>query len=224
MESFVQFLEIFFINILLSGDNAVVIAMASQKLPLQQRKQAIIWGSGLAVGLRCLLTVVAAGLLQFPYIQAIGSVFLFIIAVRLIVDGQGGEEPHIKAHQIRTGATLGQAIRTILAADFIMSLDNVLAIAAVAEGEIILMLLGIAISIPMIIWGSQLLSRLLQRFPSLIYFGGGLLGYAAGKMLTEDPAAAKLGLAESSWLIPFVPLFAVPLVIVIASLIARKKR
>ncbi|WP_274651883.1 TerC family protein [Paenibacillus humicola] len=220
MESLLVFIEIVFINVLLSGDNAVVIALASQQLPPKQRKKAVWWGAGVAVGLRCLLTVAAITLLKIPFLQAVGAVLLFLIAVKLVTDAashRGGE-----SHQVGRVSTLAGAVRTIVAADFIMSLDNVLAIAAVAEGEPILMLLGIALSIPMIIWGSQLLGSLLHRFPSFAYLGGGLLGYAAGEMLAHDPGIVQLGVSGMHTLQQAIPLFCVPLVIIVALLRARR--
>ncbi|UVI32166.1 TerC family protein [Paenibacillus spongiae] len=218
MESLVTFVEIMFINMLLSGDNAVVIALASQQLPQEQRRKAIWWGAALAVALRCVLTLVAITLLKVPYLQAGGAVLLFIIAIKLIADAADGQQ----SHDVRKAKSLGQAIRTIIAADFIMSLDNVLAIAAIADGEPVLILLGIAISIPMIIWGSQLLSRILQKFPPLVYIGGGLLGYAAGEMLAHDPGIMKLLTHHSNVFQEAVPLLSVPFVIAVALLRLRR--
>lgn len=220
MDSLVTFIEIVFINVLLSGDNAVVIALAAQQLPKEQRKKAVWWGAGAAVALRCLLTLVAITLLELPFIQIAGALMLFIIAVKLVTDAAGG---HLEedTKQVRKAGSLGQAVRTIIAADFIMSLDNVLAVAAVAEGEPVLILLGIALSIPMIIWGSQLLSKLLAKFPLLVYLGGGLLGFAAGEMLVHDPVLLPY-LAQLRTLEHAVPVLCVPLVIVVALLRLRR--
>jgi YjbE family integral membrane protein len=220
LDSFLVFVEIIFINMLLSGDNAVVIALASQQLPPKQRKKAVWWGAAVAVGLRCLLTLVAITLLEIPYLQAAGAVLLFMIAVKLVTDA-ASHRAEDSQHVGRVSSLYG-AIRTIVAADFIMSLDNVLAIAAVAEGEPVLILLGIATSIPMIIWGSQMLSSLLHRFPTLVYLGGGLLGYAAGEMLVNDPAVGKLGISGISTLHEAVPVLCVPLVIIVALLRLRR--
>ncbi|MFD0715111.1 TerC family protein [Paenibacillus sp. GCM10027626] len=222
MESLFVFMQIVFINVLLSGDNAVVIAMASQQLPQEQRRKAIWWGAGAAVGLRCVLTLVAISLLKIPYLQAAGSLLLFIIAIKLIMDASG-PQAETRGENATRSYTVQQAIRTIIAADFIMSLDNVLAIAAVAKGEPIMMLLGIAISIPMIIWGSQMLSRLLQKFPSLVYLGGGLLGYAAGGMLINDPGIVRLLAPYLPTLKEAVPLLCIPFVIIVALLRLRQR-
>ncbi|SEN10575.1 YjbE family putative metal transport protein [Paenibacillus sp. OV219] len=215
MDSLIIFIQIIFINVLLSGDNAVVIALASQQLPHAQRKKAVLWGAVAAVGLRCVLTLVALTLLQVPYLQAVGSLLLFMIAVKLVTDASGHAE---QFHNMRKVTSLSSAVRTIVIADFIMSLDNVLAIAAVAEGEPVLILLGIALSIPMIIWGSQLLSTLLRKFPSFVYIGGGLLGYAAGEMLVHDPAIHDWLTGSLAVLTKAIPLLSIPIVIIVALL------
>ncbi|WP_042159761.1 TerC family protein [Paenibacillus gorillae] len=218
MDNLITFIEIVLINLLLSGDNAVVIAMASQHLPPHQRKKAVWWGALAAVGLRCILTLAAISLLQTPYLQAVGAALLLYIAVKLLVDaGSGGE-----IHTMKKPKSLSQAIQTIVAADFIMSLDNVLAIAAVADGKPVLILLGIALSIPMIIWGSHILGKLLQRVPSLIYIGSALLGYAAGGMLVNDPGMDDILFHGSMMAAQAIPLFCIPLVIVIGLLMRRR--
>lgn len=174
------FLQIMIINLVLSGDNAVVIAMASRRLSPGQRKKAVWWGAFGAIGLRVVLTVVAVFLLTIPYIQALGSLLLLYIAIKLLVedDGHAG---------VREATTLGKAVRTIIMADFVMSLDNVLAIAAKAENDYAVIILGIGLSVPIIIWGSTMVMKLLQRFPVLVYLGAGILGYTAGEMLVKDP-------------------------------------
>lgn len=217
MDNALIFIEIVLINVLLSGDNALVIAMASQGLPPRQRRKAVWWGAAAAVVLRCALTVVALALLQIPFLQAAGAALLLIIAVKLLTDAGGG---HGNA-QLAKPASLGAAVWTIVAADFVMSLDNVLAIAAVAQGDLILILLGIASSIPMIIWGSQLLGSLLQRFPALTYAGAGLLAYAAGEMLVKDPAISRFLQRGPESLPELIPLLCVPFVI--AAAVIRKK-
>lgn len=174
------FLQIMIINLVLSGDNAVVIAMASRRLSPGQRKKAVWWGAFGAIGLRVVLTVVAVFLLTIPYIQALGSLLLLYIAIKLLVedDGHAG---------VREATTLGKAVRTIIMADFVMSLDNVLAIAAKAENDYAVIILGIGLSVPIIIWGSTMVMKLLRRFPVLVYLGAGILGYTAGEMLVKDP-------------------------------------
>ncbi|MFF2482856.1 TerC family protein [Paenibacillus sp. NPDC058071] len=219
MESLMILLQIVMINLLLSGDNAVVIAMASQSLPKQQQRKAVWWGAMAAVGLRCLLTLAAISLLQTPYLQAVGSLLLLYIAVKLLIDADNGGE----VHAIKKANTLGQAVRTIVVADLVMSLDNVLAIAAVAKGETLLIVLGIALSIPMIIWGSRLLGTLLVKFPSFVYIGSGLLGYAAGGMLVHDPGLTGHFANAPAVIVQSLPLFCAPLVIAFGIMIRRMK-
>ena len=175
-------IKIIWINIILSGDNAVVIALAARSLPAEQQKKAIMFGSGAAVVLRIALTVVAAWLLALSYLQIIGGLLLLWIGTQLLggedeEEGEGGEK-----------AGLWVAIRTILIADLVMSLDNVIAVAAAAGGSLTLLILGLAISIPLVIFGSTLLLKLMERYPVIITIGGGLLGFVAGEMLVTDPA------------------------------------
>lgn len=183
MEPLVLMLQILIINLVLSGDNAVVIAMASKDLPPNQRKQAVWWGVIGAVGLRLILTWIAVILLQIPYIQAAGGLMLAYISFKLL-------SPTEELEVTRDVTTLFKAIQTILAADFIMSLDNVLAIAALADGDVAILVIGIIVSIPIVVWGSNIIALWLQKLPVLIYAGAGILGYTAGKMLLHDP---KLG-------------------------------
>lgn len=190
--------EILMINLVLSGDNAVVIALASKDLPARQRKQAVWWGAFGAVVLRCLLTFAAVLLLGIPFIQAAGGLLLLWIAVKLLL--QNEDEVHI-----RKASTTWKAIQTILIADFVMSLDNVLAIAALADGDLALTVIGIAISIPIVVWGSGLIVGLLKRFPILVFAGSGILAFTAGEMVMNDPKLGQLlgGLAaESHTLLP----------------------
>ncbi|PWV95438.1 YjbE family integral membrane protein [Paenibacillus cellulosilyticus] len=222
LDSLLVFMQIVLINMLLSGDNAVVIAMASNGLPNAQRKKAVWWGSAAAVLLRCILTVAAVALLQIPYLQATGALLLGMIAVKLFRDAFNGDEADMLGNGGRKrSVSLITAIRTIVAADFIMSLDNVLAIAAIADGEPVLLILGIVASIPIIIWGSHFVGALLRKFPPLVYVGAALLGYAAGEMLVSDPGLNKL-FHSTSTLHEAVPLFCIPLVIIIG-LIGRPK-
>ena len=169
------------VNIILSGDNAVVIALAARSLPARQQKQAIIWGAGAAIVLRIILTLFAVALLSLPWLKIVGSVLLFWIGIKLLVPEDG--DPDIKAHD-----HLMSAIRTILIADLVMSLDNVIAVAAAAGGSVTLLVLGLAISIPLVIFGATLLVNLMDRFPVIITIGGGLIGWVAGEMMVTDGA------------------------------------
>ncbi|HEX7056963.1 MAG TPA: TerC family protein [Bacilli bacterium] len=213
LEQLLLFLEIMLINIVLSGDNAVVIAMASKNLPLDQRKKAIWWGAFGAVGLRVVLTVVAVALLKVPYIQAAGSLLLMYIALKLLLEENGHSN-------VKSAATLFSAVWTIILADFVMSLDNVLAIAAIAKNDFLLIVLGIGLSIPLIIWGSTLIMKLLHKFPVLVYLGAAILGYTAGEMLTEDAKIAQLlhnAHPSYHWLVPL----AGALIVIIAGLVKQ---
>jgi YjbE family integral membrane protein len=169
-------------NIVLSGDNAVVIAMAARTLKPEQRGKAIFWGSAAAIVMRIVLTIVAIQLLTLPYLKIIGAVLLVYIGVDLLKgeDDGNGEGKEISG--------MAAAIRTILIADLVMSLDNVLAVAAAAKGNLPLLVLGLLISIPLIIFGATLLTKVMERFPIIITIGAALLGFLAGEMLVTDPA------------------------------------
>ena len=202
--------QIMLVNIVLSGDNAVVIALAARSLPEAQRKQAVVWGSVAAIVMRVILTIVALEMLKLPYLKLIGSGLLFWIALKLLTpeeaDGDG----------IETHKTLAGAIRTILIADLVMSLDNVLAVAAAAKGDNLLLMLGLGISIPLVIFGSTVILRLMDRFPVIITVGAAILGYVAGEMLVTEPAlAGNPLLREDGWLHGALPFAAAGLVIVL---------
>ena len=174
-------LKIIGVNIILSGDNAVVIALAARSLPARQQKMAIIWGSGAAVVMRIILTIFAVALLTLPWLKLVGSLLLFWIGVKLLIPEEGDEN-------ISASDNMISAIKTILIADLVMSIDNVIAVAAAAQGSMTLLILGLAISIPLVIFGSTLLLHLMERWPVIITIGGGLLGFVAGEMLVTDPA------------------------------------
>ncbi|WNS43800.1 TerC family protein [Paenibacillus sp. MMS20-IR301] len=193
MDSLVLLGEILMINLVLSGDNAMVIAMASKNLPEKHRKQAVWWGAAGAVGLRCILTFAAVLLLKIPYIEAGGAILLLWISFKLLLE----EEEELK---IEGSSSVWRSVRTILLADFIMSLDNVLAIAGLAKGDLALIVIGIAISIPIVVWGSGIIVGWLHRFPVLVFIGAYILAYTAGNMLLQD---AKFG-AVLSFLLPTI--------------------
>ncbi|MEH3085653.1 MAG: TerC family protein [Xylophilus ampelinus] len=176
----VGLIEIVWINIILSGDNAVVIALAARSLPPEQQKKAIFWGSGAAVVLRIVLTVVAAKLLELPYLQIIGGCLLLWIGTQLLSE-EDESEGESKEH-----GTLSAAVRTILIADLVMSLDNVIAVAAAAHGSTVLLILGLAISIPLVIFGSALMIKVMERFPIIVMFGAALIGWVAGETIAND--------------------------------------
>ncbi|SFF03198.1 TerC family protein [Paracidovorax wautersii] len=174
--------KIVWINIILSGDNAVVIALAARSLPPHQQKKAIAWGSGAAVFLRIALTVVAAKLLELSFLQIIGGCLLLWIGFQLLTDGDEDEG------ESKASGGLMAAVRTILIADLVMSLDNVIAVAAAAHGNMVLLILGLAISIPLVIFGSTLMIKLMERFPVIVLLGAGLIGWVGGETIVSDVA------------------------------------
>lgn len=210
------FLQIMLINIVLSGDNAVVIALASKNLPLEQRKLAIWWGAFGAIALRLILTLVAVSLLSVPFIQAGGSILLLWIAIKLLTEEEGHSN-------VKEASTLGKAIWTIIVADFVMSLDNVLAIAAKGNGNNTVIILGIGLSIPIIIWGSTLVMNLLQKYPILVFIGAGILGYTAGEMFVKDEKMIDWLLHDYEFLHIWIPVMAT-IVVIAAGGIAKGGR
>ena len=170
-------------NVVLSGDNAVVIAMAARTLKPEQQQKAIVWGSAAAIVMRIVLTVVDIKLLAMPFLKLLGAALLVYIGVDLLKDE--GDDGGGHAKQIHG---LLAAIRTILIADLVMSLDNVLAVAAAANGNVPLLVLGLLVSIPLIVFGATLLTKVMERFPIIITIGAALLGFLAGEMLLTDPA------------------------------------
>jgi len=205
--------KIIMINIVLSGDNAVVIAMACRNLSPKAQKQGIIWGTIGAVVFRIILTFIAAWLLQFAYLQIVGGLLLLYIAIHLLVEGK---DEHVEAQD-----NLIAAIKTILFADVIMSLDNVLGIAAVAQGNFLLLIIGLAISIPIVVFGSTLILKIMSRFPIIIYIGAGILGYVAGEMLVGDKAVAEF-VHHHAYLHTFVPIVLAALVIVVGYIMKQR--
>ncbi|MDO8298821.1 TerC family protein [Lacisediminimonas sp.] len=173
--------QIILINIVLSGDNAVVIALASRSLPPAQQKKAILFGSFGAIGLRIVLTFFAVYLLSLPFLKLAGAGLLLWIGIGLLRNDEGDEE-------IENHSNLAAAIKTIIIADLVMSLDNVIGVAAAAKGNTVLLVVGLAISIPLIIYGSTLILKLMARFPVIITIGAALLGWVAGEMAFSDPA------------------------------------
>jgi YjbE family integral membrane protein len=174
-------LKIIWINIILSGDNAVVIAMAARSLPPHQQRKAVLWGSGAAVVMRIVLTVVAVKLLALPYLQIVGGLLLLWIGVQLLGEEDDDDEGEGKGY-----GSLGAAVRTILIADLVMSLDNVIAVAAAAQGSTTLLVIGLAISIPLVIFGSTLMIKLMERFPIIVVLGAALIGWVGGETIVND--------------------------------------
>jgi YjbE family integral membrane protein len=171
------------VNIVLSGDNAVVIALAARSLPARQQKAAIRWGAGAAIALRIVLTAFAVALLALPWLKLAGAALLLWIGVKLLVPGDASEG-------VSAADNLLAAIRTILVADVVMSLDNVIAVAAAAGGSWLLLVIGLAISIPLVVFGATLLVKVMERYPFVITAGAALIGFVAGEMAWEDQAIA----------------------------------
>jgi YjbE family integral membrane protein len=195
-------LKIIWVNLLLSGDNAVVIALAARSLPERQQKLAVLWGSGAAIVLRIVLTIFAVALLTLPWLKIVGGVLLIWIGVQLLVPEKEGEEGVASQDNLMT------AIRTILIADLVMSLDNVLAVAAAAEAgppeaKMTLLVIGLAISIPIVIFGSTVVLKMMEKFPVIITLGAALLGWIAGEMMVTDPAIVEWVKSEAQWLAGF---------------------
>lgn len=193
-EFWVGLLKIIWINIILSGDNAVVIALAARSLPAHQQKKAILFGSAAAVVLRIGLTIVAAKLLQLSFLQVVGGILLLWIGVQLLSEDEDEDDGNVKE-----SAGLMAAVRTILIADLVMSLDNVIAVAAAAKGNDVLLLLGLAISIPLVIFGSTLMIKLMERFPIIITLGAALIGWVGGETIASD-VALKSVVEANPWL------------------------
>ncbi|SFS80243.1 TerC family protein [Marininema halotolerans] len=173
------FINIIILDLVLSGDNAVVIGMASRKLPAHQQKQAILYGTIVAVILRVLLTLIAVWLLKIPLLKAVGGLLLVWIAIKLLMDEDEEED-------LELGYGLKSAVKTIIIADVVMSLDNVLAVAGAAHGDFLLVLLGLALSVPILMGGSRIVATVMNKLPWLVYVGSGILAYTAGQLLVED--------------------------------------
>jgi YjbE family integral membrane protein len=189
MESqfWIGLLQIIWIDLLLSGDNAVVIALACRGLPEKQRKWGILLGAGAAVGLRIIFALAITYLLAVPFLKLVGGLLLFWIATKLIVGEEGGD-----GHgNIEESDNLWKAVRTVAIADAVMSLDNVIAIAAASHGNVWLFIFGLALTIPLIIFGSTLILGIIERFPVFVWAGAALLGWIAGEMLLSDPVVLR---------------------------------
>jgi YjbE family integral membrane protein len=178
-EFFSALISIIVIDLVLAGDNAIVIGLAARNLPIEHQKKAIIWGTFGAVMIRALATLAVVWLLKIPGLLLIGGIILIIIAYRLLVEE--------KQHNIQAGENIWSAIRTIIIADAIMGLDNVLAVAGAAHGSFLLVILGLLVSVPIVIWGSTVIVRLMNRFPIIIVIGAAILAWTASKMIVNEP-------------------------------------
>ncbi len=215
-ESWAALLKIIGINIVLSGDNAVVIALACRSLPVKQRKMGVLFGSAGAIVLRIILTFFAVYLMNLSYLKIVGALLLLWIGVKLILP----EDSH--GESISANDNLIAAIRTIIIADFVMSLDNVIGVAAAANGNVPLIVIGLLISIPIIIFGSTLIMKVMDRFPIIITIGGGLLGYVAGEMAVTDSAIAGWIEHHAHYLHTWLPIIGAVFVVALGKWLASR--
>jgi len=213
-------IEIVVINILLSGDNAVIIALACRNLPGRQRAWGVVLGAGGAVVLRIVLTAFAVKLLGLPWLKLLGGALLLWIGVKLIAED--AREDSADA-EVPASDRLWAAVRTVVVADLVMSIDNVLGVAAAARGSVPLLVFGLLVSIPLVVAGSQIILRLIERFPVLVLIGGGLLGWIAGDMIVEDEALAPWVGDYKGWLAWLLPVAGVALVIAVAKWMERRR-
>lgn len=190
-EFFSALLAIIIIDLVLAGDNAIVIALAARNLPREHRNKAIVWGTFGAIAVRTVLTLVVVWLLKIPGLLLLGGVLLIWIAYKLLADNNEAE------HQVSAASSFWDAMKTIVVADAVMGLDNVLAVAGAAHGNFLLVVIGLLISIPIVIWGSQLILKYVERFPAIIYIGGAVLAWTAAKMLVSEPLIKEYLQGES---------------------------
>jgi YjbE family integral membrane protein len=210
-------LQIIAIDIMLGGDNAVVIALACRKLPEEQRKKGIFWGVIGAIGLRVVMIFFALQLLALPYLKIVGALLLLWIGIKLMLPE--GDDSH---DGIDGGTTLAAAIKTIVVADAVMSLDNVIAVAGASHGSLTLVTFGILVSIPIVVWGSKLVLALMDRYPMVITLGAALLGWIAGGMLLTDPAMPESVAKAVPYGSYVFGALGAALVVLVGTLLARK--
>ncbi len=191
----IALVKVICLNVVLSGDNAVVIAMAARSLPEGQRRLAVIWGSAAAVVMLVLLTLFAVELLEFPWLKLLGAALLLWVGVQLLAEEEEDEDGGAKKHQ----TTLLGAIRVILVADLVMSTDNVLAVAGAAHGQVALVIAGLGISIPLIVFASSLLIGAMQRYPVIVTIGAALIGWVAGDMAWDEPVLKPYTNQVAEW-------------------------
>src|SRR3982750_4192498 len=212
-------LEIIVINILLSGDNAVVIALACRNLPAKQKWWGIFWGVVGAVVLRIILTFFAVQLLALPYLQIVGAVLLLWIGVKLIAEDEGGDD-----HDVAASDRLFAAVKTVIVADLVMSIDNVIGVAGAAKGSLLLLVFGLVISIPLVVLGAQLIMKLVEKMPWLVIAGGGLLGYIAGEIAIEDVTVKPWVAANAPGLHYGAPIAGVIIVVAVGVWLTRRQK
>jgi YjbE family integral membrane protein len=214
----VAVVQIIIVDILLAGDNAVVIALACRNLPPHLQKKGIFWGVFGAIALRIVLTAFAATLLTLPWLKIVGGLALLWIGIKLLLP------EHDSEHEIEGSTNLWGAVRTVIIADFVMSVDNVIGVAGAAKGNFALLVFGLVVSIPLVVVGSKIILRLIERWPIVIVAGGALLGWIAGDLIATDPASAPFMQPLPSWSHYVFAAAGALFVIVVAKLIERRRR
>ena len=211
-ETWAALLTIIGVNVVLSGDNAVVIALACRSLPPKQQTMGIALGSGMAVVLRIIFTIFIAYLLGVPYLKVVGGLLLFWVGYKLAVGDDDGAE-------VDAAVSIWHAVRIVVIADAVMSLDNVIAVAAAAKGDVVLLVLGLLISIPMVVYGATVLIKLIERFPVIVPAGAALIGFIGGEVIVTDQAFEIWITREAAWLHHLAPVLGAVMVIVISRII-----
>lgn len=215
-EFWVSLLQIVAIDLVLSGDNAVVIALACRRLQPEQRRVGVLFGVAGAVGLRVVLTAFAASLLGLAWLKLVGGLVLLWIGAKLLLPEDDGD------HEIDAATSVAGAVKTIIVADFVMSVDNVIGVAGAAGDSLMLLGIGLAVSIPIIVWSSQLIMKCMERFPVIVTLGAALLGWVAGGMIVDDPLWRSVMLERPGWLRPLVGLAGVLVVLGVARVLRRR--
>jgi YjbE family integral membrane protein len=212
-----QLITIIVIDLVLAGDNAIVIGMAARKLPQQQRKKVIIWGTIGAVTLRILCTVLIVWLLKIPGLLLIGGLILLWISYNLLADNSDSHD------NIQAGDNFWSALRTVILADTIMSLDNVLAVGGAAHGSVLLVILGLLISVPIVVWGSTIFIKIVDRYPFVLYIGSAILAWTAGGMVADEPVINKI-ISNSPWISYAIQIILIIVVLVAGGIRKHKKQ
>lgn len=215
-EFLISLLTIIGIDIILGGDNAIVVALACRHLPPKIRNRAIILGILFALLTRMTLTVVAVQMLEIPFLLAIGGALLIYIAYSLLTEQEQG-------HHVKEGTNLWEAIRAIIIADIVMGFDNVIAVAGAAHGDHVLVMIGLIVSVPIIIWGSKLILIIFDRFPIITYLGAAILAYTAARMITHEPMLTPLFVGHPTFTV-FTQIFIIVSVILIGAYKVEKQK
>ncbi|MBN8478341.1 MAG: TerC family protein [Burkholderiales bacterium] len=212
----VAVVQIIIVDILLAGDNAVVIALACRNLPPELQKKGIFWGVAGAILLRVVLTAFAATLLSLPWLKLVGGVALLWIGIKLLLPAKDD------GHQIEGSANLWGAVRTVVVADFVMSVDNVIGVAGAAKGNLLLLVFGLVVSIPLVVVGSKMILRLIERWPFVILAGGALLGWIAGELVWTDPVMVAVVSGHPTWFTYLAAAAGAVFVVVVSRVLAAR--